>query len=145
VIYFKGGIVVLMHDNYLISDNKNIIQSDRVFEMLSSTYFAKNRAKDIIGKSIKNSMCFGVYLDNIQVGFARCITDYATIYYLCDVVIDEKHRGQGLGKALTKFITQHESLATAMGVLGTEDAHGLYEKFGFMRDRGMYKPPSHKI
>jgi len=113
--------------------------------MLSNTYFAKTRTKDIIQKSIDNSMCFGIYRDNMQVGFARCITDYATTYYLCDVVVDEEHRGQGLGKALTKFITEHESLATAMGVLGTEDAQGLYEKFGFMSDRGMYKLPNRTV
>ena len=129
-------------DDYLISDDKNLIQSDRVFEMLSGTYFAKSRTNDTIQKSIDNSMCFGVYIDNIQVGFARCITDYATTYYLCDVVVDESHRGQGLGKTLTKFITEHESLTTLMGILGTEDADGLYEKFGFMRDQGMYRPPN---
>ena len=135
----------MKYDNYLISDDKNLIQCDRVFEMLSNTYFAKTRTKDIIQKSIDNSMCFGIYRDNMQVGFARCITDYATTYYLCDVVVDEEHRGQGLGKALTKFITEHESLATAMGVLGTEDAQGLYEKFGFMSDRGMYKLPNRTV
>ncbi|MCL2408960.1 MAG: GNAT family N-acetyltransferase [Oscillospiraceae bacterium] len=128
--------------DYLISDDKNLIQSDRVFEMLSGTYFAKGRTKDTIQKSIDNSMCFGIYIDDVQVGFARCITDYATTYYLCDVVVDENYRGQGLGKALTKFITEHEFLATSMGVLGTEDADGLYEKFGFIRDQGMYRPPS---
>jgi GNAT superfamily N-acetyltransferase len=131
--------------NYLISDDKNLIQSDKVFEMLSKTYFAKERTKDIVQKSIDNSLCFGIYIDNMQVGFARCITDFSTTYYLCDVVVDEKHRGQGLGKALTKYITEHEALATAMGVLGTEDAHGLYEKYGFMRDQGMYRPPNKKI
>ena len=128
--------------DYVLSDDKSLIQSDRVFEMLSRTYFAKDRTKDIVEKSIANSMCFGVYINNTQVGFARCIADYATTYYLLDVVIDETHRGQGLGKALTKFITEHKSLVSSMGVLGTEDAHGLYEQFGFKRDQGMYRPPN---
>ena len=129
-------------NKYLISDNKTLIQETRVFEMLTQTYFAKTRTKETIRKSIENSMCFGVYCNNIQIGFARCITDYATTYYLCDVVIDEAHRGQGLGKALTKYITEHESLTPIMGVLGTEDAHGLYEKYGFKHDKGMYRPPN---
>ena len=132
-------------DSYLISDDKNLIQSDRVFEMLSGTYFAKGRTKGIVQKSIDNSLCFGIYKNNMQVGFARCITDYATTYYLCDVVVDEKHRGKGLGKALTKFIIEHSSLTTSMGVLGTEDAQGLYEKFGFKRDQGMYRPPNRTL
>ena len=132
----------MITDRYLISDDKSLIQTGRVFELLSNTYWAKDRTKEAVQKSIDNSLCFGVYLDNLQIGFARCITDYATIYYLCDVVIAEKHRGQGLGKALTKFITEHKSLAALMGVLGTKDAHGLYEQFGFMRDQGMYRPSS---
>jgi len=129
-------------ENYLFSDDKSLIQIERVFEMLSTTSFAKNRSKDIIQKSVENSLCFGIYCDGMQIGFARCVTDYAVIYYLCDVVVDEKHRGQGLGKALIKFITEHDSLTPLMGVLGTKDAHGLYEQFGFKRDQGMYKPPA---
>jgi len=129
--------------DYQLSDDKNIIQIERVCEMLSKTYFAKDRTKEIIQKSIENtSICLGIYINSVQVGFARCITDFATTYYLLDVVVDEKHRGKGLGKALTKFITEHEALATSMGVLGTEDAHGLYEQFGFKRDNGMYRPPT---
>ena len=130
---------------YLISDEKCLIQNDRVFEMLSATYFVKGRTKDTIAKSIDNSICFGIYIDDVQVGFARCITDYATTYYLCYVVVDEKYRGHGLGKALTKFIVEHESLSTSMGVLGMEDAHSLYEKFGFMCDKGMYRPSNSTV
>jgi GNAT superfamily N-acetyltransferase len=126
--------------NYLISDDKSLLQPERIYETLRNTYFAKNRSWDTISKAIERSLCFGVYCGGAQVGFARCFTDYAVTYYLCDVVIDEKHRGQGLGKALVKFITEHELLAPLMGVLGTEDAHGLYEKFGFKRDEGMYRP-----
>jgi len=130
--------------DFLLSDDKNLMQIERIYDLLSQTYFAKDRTKDAIQKSIENSMCFGVYSDNVQIGFARCITDFATTYYLCDVVVDEKYRGQGLGKALTKFITEHESLSTSMGVLGTEDADSLYEQFGFKRDQGMYRPPNRR-
>ena len=125
---------------YLLSDDKALIQLDRVCEMLWTTYWAKDRPKDIIAKSIEHSLCFGVYQNGVQVGFARCITDYATLYYLCDVIIDEVHRGQGLGKALVKYITEYEILTGAMGLLGTRDAHGLYEKYGFICDAGMYRP-----
>jgi len=131
-------------NGYLISDDKNLLDINRVCEMLSNTYWAKNRSREANKKSIENSLCFGVYKDNLQVGFARCVTDYAVYYYLCDVTIEEKYRGHGLGKALMKFIAGHELLAPLLGLLGTEDACGLYEQFGFKvcTDTHMYKLPS---
>jgi GNAT superfamily N-acetyltransferase len=124
------------YGDYWLSDNKQKIQIEKVCEMLATTYWANNRSKETIAKSIKNSLCFGIYKDNIQIGFARCVTDYATMYWLGDVIIDEKYRGQGLGKILIKSITEHEKLAPLIGLLGTRDAHGLYEKFGFVKNQG---------
>ena len=120
---------------YVISDDKSLIQIERVYNLLSNTYWAEHRSKDIIRKTIENSVCFGVYKDGVQVGYARCITDYAAMYYLADVVIDEEHRGNGLGKALIKSITEHEIFAPLFGVLNTRDAHGLYEQYGFQSDQ----------
>ena len=122
------------HNGFVISDEKNMIQIDRVFEMLRKTYWAQNRARETMEKTIENSFCFGIYKEGRQVGFARCVTDYCTVYYLADVVVDEEHRGQGLGKALVKFLTEHEVFAPLGGLLNTRDAHGLYEQFGFERD-----------
>jgi len=99
--------------------------------MLSKTYWAKYRPKEIIKTLVDNSLCFGIYKDGIMVGFARCVTDYAALYYLCDVVVDEKHRGKGLGKALVKTISEHEKLTLLLGLLDTNDAHDLYAQFGF--------------
>lgn len=128
---------------FLISDEKNLIQIERVCELLYNTYWANNRTRDTINASINNSMCFGIYKDNIQIGFARCVTDYSVMYWLGDVIIDENFRGQGLGKAFIKSITEHEKLTSLIGFLGTKDAHGLYEQYGFQRDQGtsMRKSP----
>ena len=120
--------------SYLISDEKGLLQIDRIHELLSKSYWAKDRLKETIQKSIEHSLCFGVYIDGLQIGFARCITDYATMYYLADVIIDEKYRGQGLGKAFVKFIIEHKLLRICGGILDTSDAHGLYEQFGFARN-----------
>lgn len=120
--------------DYIISSDKTLLQIDRICKLLSNSYWAQNRSKDVVIKSIENSMCFGVYANNLQIGFARAVTDYATAYWLCDVIIDEAYRGKGLGKALMKTITESEELKSLSGILGTKDAHGLYLQYGFKRD-----------
>jgi GNAT superfamily N-acetyltransferase len=81
---------------------------------------------------IKNSLCFSVYFQGKQIGFARIITDYTEFASLWDVFIDEGHRKQGLGKALMRFVLEHPALKGIFRwFLMTEDAHGLYQKYGF--------------
>lgn len=81
---------------------------------------------------VKNSVCFGVFKDQQQVGFARVITDYTEFASLWDVFIDEAHRGRGLGKALMNYVFEHKQLKGIFRwFLMTEDAHGLYQKYGF--------------
>lgn len=126
--------MALEHDGYIFSRDKRLLSLDRVGELLSRTYWAGGRSKDKIQTSIDNSICFGIYKDGYQVGFARAVTDYATVYWLSDVVIDEAHRGRGLAKVLIKYITETEELRDMRGTLITRDAHGLYEQFGFERD-----------
>lgn len=126
---------------FIISDDMSKIQLDRVCQLLSTTYWAKDRPQNIIEKSITNSICFGIYLNDYQVGFARCVTDFATVYWLADVIIDNDYRKLGLGKALVEAIVKHEKIKGCFGILGTKDAHGLYEKYGFnlINDRFMRK------
>jgi len=131
-------------EEFLISDDKTLIQPQRVFEMLQKSYWAGERSLDTIKKSIENSLCFGVYRAGEQVGFARCVTDYATIYWLADVIIDERFRGQGLGKALVAAVHAHESIKHLSGILATRDAHALYERQGFVvvdEKKYMRRPP----
>lgn len=116
-----------------ISNNKNKLDLSFVHHYLSNqSYWAKGRTLETIQKSIENSVCFGVYRDGIQVGFARVITDYATIAHLSDVFIDEKHRSQGLAMKLLEYIFSSPDLQNIYRwMLGTRDAHELYKKFGF--------------
>jgi len=118
---------------YKFCDNKNLISIDKVCELLGNSYWANNRKKEITIKAIENSLCIGIYLKEEMVGFARIVTDYATMYWLCDVIIDEKHRKNGLGKKLIEIITQMKELDGMFGILATRDAHGLYEKYGFKK------------
>ena len=109
-------------------------------------YWALGRSRDIVEKSIANSLCFGVYAGERQIGFARVVTDYATFAWLCDVFIDDACRGQGLGKRLVETIVAHPELQGMRNfILATRDAHELYREYGGFAslpapDRWMARP-----
>lgn len=124
---------------YKISNNKTLLSLEKIYDLLAQTYWANKRPKAIIEKSIEQSLCYGVYYKDEQIGFARVITDYATTYYICDVIIDEKYRGKGLGKRLVQCIVESEELDGKLGMLLTKDAHGLYEQYGFVKGEGMFR------
>ena len=123
----------IIYNDYVFSNDKNLIQLENVCKLLDKTYWANNRKLEINKKAIENSICIGVYKNNEIIGFARIVTDYATMYWLCDVIIDENHQKNGLGKKLMEIITQMEELKGMFGLLATRDAHGLYEKYGFYK------------
>ena len=121
-----------LDNNYTISDDKILLQIEVIHNYLKGAYWCEGIPKEIVERSIEGSICFGIYKNSIQIGFARVISDKATFAYLADVFILEKHRGQGLSKQLMKFILTHSDLQEIRGwMLGTKDAHGLYEQFGF--------------
>jgi GNAT superfamily N-acetyltransferase len=96
------------------------------------SYWAAGVPRDVVDRAIENSICFGVYHEGDQVGFARVVTDRAAIAYLADVFVLEAHRGRGLGKWLLEAVTAHPELqGLRRFFLGTADAHPLYERFGF--------------
>ena len=119
--------------NYKILEGAENMRLDDVVRLLRTTYWANQRPVEKIEASLRHSACYGVWLEDEQklVGFARIITDYATTYYLCDVIIDEAYRGKGLGKALIGHIESRPEYAGLRGLLLTRDAHGLYAKFGY--------------
>ena len=95
-------------DNYIITDNSEAIDIDFVKNILQTTYWAKDRSRATIQKSIENSICFSLFKEKQQIGFARIITDFATFGYLADVIIDENHRNKGLGKWFVETIITDE-------------------------------------
>lgn len=119
--------------NYLISTDKNQLQLAYIHHYLSQeSYWAKNIPLEILERSIEGSFCFGIYFDKQQIGFARVVSDGATFGYLADVFVDEDHRGKGLSKMLMSFILEDENLQSLRRwMLGTLDAHWLYQQFGF--------------
>jgi GNAT superfamily N-acetyltransferase len=121
----------LIIDQFLISDDRNLLQLENICALLKTTYWANERSRETIARSVEHSLSFGVYYEGEQIGFARCVTDYATTFWLADVIVDERFRGQGAGKALVSAILSHESLQGLSGILATRDAHTLYERNGF--------------
>ena len=118
---------------YRILDGREKMDIHDIIRLLKTTYWAKQRSNEQIEKSVLNSSCYGVYLEDeeILVGFGRVISDYATTYYLCDVVIDMEYQHNGLGTALVSYIESLPEYTGLRGILITRDAHSLYRKFGY--------------
>ena len=129
--------------NFRILDGIDKMKLEDIVRLLKMTYWAEKRTFEQIEKSVHNSSCYGVYIEDEQklVGFARVISDYATTYYLCDVIIDIDYRNNGLGTALMSYIEQLPQYKGLRGILITRDAHNLYKKFGYevLNDRAMVK------
>lgn len=119
--------------SYLFSTDKSKLQIPSIHAYLSNeSYWSKNIPINIVEEAIRGSICFGVYLDEQQIGFARVITDNASFGYLADVFILEKYRGKHLSKELMSFILDYPSLKNLRRfMLATKDAHSLYAQFGF--------------
>ena len=109
-----------------------------VIKTLQSTYWADDRSDEIIEKSLKNSFCYGVFDGDKQVACCRIITDYATTFYLCDVVVESNLRNSGVGSILMEAVISNPQFANLRGILGTKDAHGFYEKFGFEKNNTLF-------
>jgi GNAT superfamily N-acetyltransferase len=123
-----------MQSNYSISADKARLDLEFIHHYLSTqAYWCLNIPLGTVRRSIEHSLCFGVFHGDGQVGFARVITDRATIAYLGDVFIVPEHRGRGLSKELMRTILSHPELqGLRRWVLLTQDAHGLYEQFGWV-------------
>jgi GNAT superfamily N-acetyltransferase len=117
---------------YTISTDPARLELDVIHGYLDRSYWAKGRAREVVARSIAQSLPFGLYHGAAQVGFARVLTDYVTLAFLADVFVLEQHRGRGLGVWLVEIVTGLPELASVRRwLLGTRDAHGLYRKFGF--------------
>ena len=118
--------------DYLISTDKSRLDLTVIHNFLTTSYWAAGIPLEIVRRSIENSLSFGLYREDQQIGYARVITDYATFAYLGDVFILEPFRGQGLSKWLMEVIVTHPDLqGFRRWILLTKDAHGLYKKVGF--------------
>ena len=117
---------------FVVSTDQRRLDRELIYEFLNGCYWARGIPRKTVDRSIENSLCFGVYCGEQQVGFARVISDFATYAYIGDVFISEPFRGHGLGKLLMRSIMEHPDLqGLRRWSLVTRDAHGLYAQFGF--------------
>ena len=129
--------------DYRIIDGAETMKLEEIARLLRMTYWADKRSMEQIERSVRNSACYGVCLPEEEklVGFARVISDNATTYYLCDVIVDPEYQHRGLGTALVSHIESLPVYQGLRGILITRDAHALYRKFGYevLNDRAMVK------
>jgi GNAT superfamily N-acetyltransferase len=127
-------VVEYRNGDFLISTSRERLDLDVVHGFLTNCYWAKGIPREVVARSIEHALCFGIYdRDAAQIGFARVISDFATIAYIGDVFVVETHRGRGLGKWLMECILQHPTLQNLRRwILTTRDAHGLYSQVGFV-------------
>lgn len=118
-------------ENYTLTDETARLDLAAVVALLRSTYWAAERPVEVTERSLRHSLNFGLFHGAEQVGFARVVTDRATVGYLCDVVIADAHRGKGLGKWLLTGILEHPELRGCRIDLFTRDAQEFYRAFGF--------------
>ncbi|MDL5511216.1 GNAT family N-acetyltransferase [Arenibacter sp. M-2] len=116
----------------IINTDHNQLDIQLITDFITQTYWAKGRTLQQVQRTIVNSLNFGVYLDDKQIGYVRVVTDFTIIAYLMDVFIIESERGKGYSKKLVEYILNHPSLKRVENwKLSIKNAHGLYRKFGF--------------
>lgn len=120
-------------EEFTVSDCRENLDFEFIFHFLSSlSYWAKDIPREVVVKSLDNSLCFGLFQGNKQIGFGRVVTDYATFAYLADVFVIEEYRKKGLGKWLIECIVKHPQLqGLRRWMLATADAQDLYHQYGF--------------
>ena len=121
-----------MESEIEISTDQARLDIDVIHGFLQTSYWAQGRKRSVVERSIRNSLCFGVYVGGQQVAFARVVSDRAVFAYLMDVFVVPEYRGRGISKALMHAVLDHPDLQNLrVFLLGTQDAHGLYKQFGF--------------
>ena len=117
---------------YSISTDPARLDLAMITDYLARSYWAEGIPLDVVERAVKGSLCFGVYVDDRQIGFARVVSDFATFAYVGDVFILDEFRGRGLSKRLMESIVAHPDLqGLRRWLLATKDAHSLYEQFEF--------------
>ena len=119
-------------DGFTVSTDPARLAIGVIHAFLARSYWSPGVPEEVVARAIQNSLCFGLYSEDSQIGFARFVTDYARHTYLCDLFVLQESRRQGLGRWLTECAVNCPLIAGVRTIcLDTRDAHGLYEKLRF--------------
>ena len=126
-------ILTKVNGDFTISTDPNLLDRKAIHDYLSNhSYWCKQIPIETVIKSIEHSLNFGLFYQKQQIGYARVISDYASIAYLGDVFVLPEFRGQGLSKWLLESVMNHPELqGLRRWILLTRDAHELYKKYGW--------------
>ena len=119
------------HEDFTLTDDPDRIDFAELCSLLWGTYWAETRGREAIERSVRRSLSFTLLRDGVLAGFARVVTDAATVGYLCDFVIGDDQRGRGIGQWMLKTILDHPDLCGCRIDLFTRDAQDFYRPFGF--------------
>jgi len=125
--------------DYVVTDDQTGADIDFIHTSLNTTYWAQNRSREVVEKSLDKSVLLSLFYGEVQIGFTRIVGDDATFAWICDVYVHPEHRGKGLGVWLMECTMEHPIMDVHLNILATQDAHGLYEKFGFQRREMLYR------
>jgi N-acetylglutamate synthase-like GNAT family acetyltransferase len=125
-------IVNYEKDDFYITTDSERLDINIICSLILNSYWGSSRSRDMIIKSLENSLCFSLFHKDKQIGLVRVITDCTTFAYLCDVIIDEEYRKSGLGTWFMECVFKYPDLKNLRRfLLATKDAHEFYKKFGF--------------
>ncbi len=125
-------IISFHKEEFMITTDTNKLDFKKVYNLLSKTYWASSRSKDVMVKSFKNSLCFSLFYKDEQIGLLRVVSDFTTFSYICDFIIDEDYRQKGLGSWCMDCVFKYPDLEDVKRwCLLTKDAHEFYKQFGF--------------
>lgn len=129
-------------DDFIISDDRSLVDAGLVAEWLARTHWGYRRQPTVVARLIDHSLCFSLLESDRYIGFARVVTDCTVFSWLSDLIVCAEFRGRGLGRWLVECILEHPNVAETQVVLQTSDGHGLYEKFGFERSAKLMSRPT---
>lgn len=125
--------MICSHKEYEIDEDRTRIDFERVHSWLTATYWSPGISRENVERAANNSaMILGAYKEGKQVAYLRVVSDLTRFSYICDVYVDDAHRGQGLARAMVHFVLHHPDFkGMQRWLLATRDAHSVYAGVGF--------------